>query len=87
VKQNIHPKYFDKASVRCACGNSWITGSTLPEVSVEICNHCHPFYTGKEKLVDTRGRIDKFKKRQSRAEEAKKVKPTKKARPKKQLVK
>lgn len=63
MKANIHPLYYPAAKVKCACGNSWTTGSTQPEFSVEICSKCHPFYSGKEKILDTRGRVDKFKKR------------------------
>lgn len=78
MKSGIHPQYF-QAQVKCACGNTWKTGSTVPEISVEICSHCHPFYTGKGKLLDTRGRIDKFKKRLSKSEEITKSKITKKS--------
>ena len=82
MKQDIHPQYYE-ATVKCACGNTWKTGSTVPEISVEICSNCHPFYTGKEKLLDTRGRVDKFKRRMSKSEEAIKTKAVKKARIKK----
>jgi len=61
MKQGIHPKYFDKAAVNCVCGNKFTTGSTLEKIDVEVCNKCHPFYTGQQKFVDIRGRIDKFK--------------------------
>jgi large subunit ribosomal protein L31 len=63
MKQEIHPQYHPKAKVSCACGNSWTTGSTVPEIKASICSKCHPFYTGQEKIVDTRGRVEKFKKR------------------------
>ena len=62
VKEGIHPNY-KKAVVRCACGETFETGSVKEELKVEICSKCHPFYTGKQKLVDTGGRVDKFKKR------------------------
>lgn len=62
MKEGIHPKY-DVSKVNCACGNSFETKSTRPEIRVEVCNKCHPFYTGKQKLVDTGGRVDRFKKR------------------------
>ncbi len=62
MKDGIHPKY-GKAQVTCACGNSFETSSTKPEIRVEVCNKCHPFYTGKQKLVDSGGRVDRFKKR------------------------
>jgi len=63
MKPEIHPKYYDKAQVKCACGSKWTTGSTVEELKLGICSNCHPFYTGQEKIVDTRGRVDKFKKR------------------------
>ncbi len=62
VKEGIHPKY-GKAIVKCACGNTFETGSTKPELRVEICSACHPFYTGKQKLVDSGGRVERFKKK------------------------
>ena len=83
MKQEIHPQYYPDAKVKCACGNSWKTGSTVAEISVEICSNCHPFYTGKEKMLDTRGRVEKFKKRMSKSEEAIKIKTAKKPRIKK----
>ncbi len=82
MKSDIHPKYFD-ATVHCACGSKWKTGSTMPEISVEICSQCHPFYTGKEKMLDTRGRVDRFKKRMSKSDVVIKNKTTKKPRIKK----
>ncbi len=63
MKDNIHPTYYDKAKITCACGNVIITGSTVPEMRIEICSHCHPFYTGKQKLVDSKGRITRFEKK------------------------
>lgn len=62
MKAGIHPDY-KQTVIRCACGNVIETGSTKENISIEICSACHPFYTGKQKLVDTGGRIDKFKKR------------------------
>lgn len=62
MKKDIHPPYFD-ATVSCACGNTFQAGSTLKELKVEICNSCHPFYTGKEKLFDAAGRVEKFKRK------------------------
>ncbi len=67
MKKDIHPKYYDKATVHCACGNTFTVGSTKPEINVEICEKCHPFYTGEEKLIDTAGRVEKFKTRTARA--------------------
>ncbi len=63
MQQGIHPQYYSDAKVKCACGHTWTTGSTQPELNVEICSKCHPFYSGKEKILDTRGRVDKFRKR------------------------
>ncbi|MCL5006878.1 MAG: 50S ribosomal protein L31 [Patescibacteria group bacterium] len=68
MKKDIHPKYYPEATVSCACGHTFKAGSTLPEMKVEICDHCHPFYTGKERLLDTAGRIEKFKARRLKAE-------------------
>ena len=62
MKEGIHPK-FGKAIVRCQCGETFETGSVEKELKAEICSKCHPFYTGKQKLVDTGGRVDRFKKR------------------------
>lgn len=62
MKPDIHPEYFT-SSVVCVCGNTYETKSTKKELRVDICSNCHPFYTGKQKLVDTEGRVDKFKKR------------------------
>jgi len=62
VKEDIHPEYVE-ASVKCGCGNTFKTRSTIPEIHVEICSVCHPFYTGKQKFVDTAGRIEKFQKK------------------------
>ena len=63
MKKEIHPKYYHDAKVKCACGNSFTVGSTVPEINVEICSKCHPFYTGKDKIIDTAGRVERFKKR------------------------
>jgi large subunit ribosomal protein L31 len=62
MKEGIHPNYSD-ANVRCACGETFVTGSTKKELHVEICSKCHPFFTGKQKLVDTGGRVERFKKK------------------------
>ena len=62
MKKGIHPKYH-KAIVRCACGTEFESGSTAKEIDVEICSQCHPFYTGKQKLVDSAGRVERFKKK------------------------
>lgn len=81
MKTDIHPKYFDKAKVACACGNTFTTGSTKEKIDVEICYNCHPFFTGKEHLIDTAGKVEKFKARRAKAAAAPKV--VKKARAKK----
>jgi len=62
VKEAIHPKYFE-VEARCACGATWKTHSTKPELHLEICSNCHPFFTGRQKLIDTEGRVDRFTKR------------------------
>jgi large subunit ribosomal protein L31 len=62
MKTEIHPTY-ETASVRCSCGNTFTTRSTKSELRVELCNECHPFYTGKQKLVDTGGRVERFERR------------------------
>lgn len=62
MKEGIHPKY-EVTTVQCACGNQFETRSTRNEIRVEICSSCHPFFTGKQKLIDTAGRIEKFKKK------------------------
>ncbi|MFC1501252.1 50S ribosomal protein L31 [Elusimicrobiota bacterium] len=65
MKEGIHPKYVD-CTVSCACGYTFKTRSTKPELKLEICSHCHPFFTGKQKLIDTAGRVEKFQKRFSK---------------------
>ena len=62
MKPGIHPEYHE-VEVRCACGNTFVTHSTKPELRLEICSVCHPFYTGKQKLVDTAGMVEKFERR------------------------
>ena len=63
MKSEIHPRYYDEAVVRCSCGASYTTGSTKAELRVEICNQCHPFYTGEQRIVDTEGRVDRLRRR------------------------
>ena len=65
MKDNIHPQFYTTAIVTCACGNTFSTGSTLKELHTEICSNCHPFYTGKQKILDTAGKVEKFKKHQA----------------------
>lgn len=63
MKADIHPKYFPKAKIKCACGNVIITGSVKENMEIEICSACHPFFTGKGKLIDSAGRVERFKTR------------------------
>jgi large subunit ribosomal protein L31 len=83
VKEGIHPKYYE-VEARCACGATWKTHSTKPELHLEICSSCHPFFTGKQKLLDTEGRVERFTKKygaqtsESRKTAAKATKTTKK---------
>ena len=68
MKADIHPTYYPKAKVTCACGQSFTVGSTVEEMHVEICSACHPFFTGKQKLMDAAGRVDRFRKRAERSQ-------------------
>jgi len=79
MKKDIHPKYYPNATIRCSCGNVIKTGATKPEMKVEICSACHPFYTGKEKTVDTAGRVEKFKQRLAKKSQTNKSKTKKKS--------
>lgn len=81
MKADIHPEFHMDAKVTCACGQTFTIGSTEKEIEVEICSNCHPFYTGIEKIVDTAGRVEKFKARQAAATgETKKAKKTREER-------
>lgn len=71
MKKNIHPKYNNKSAVTCACGATFPVGSTMDTIDVEICSQCHPFYTGNDKVLDTAGRVDRFKKRSAASAKAK----------------
>ena len=66
MQKNIHPQYYTDCKVTCACGNTFVTGSTQKEIRIELCNQCHPFYTGKQKFVDTARRVEKFQEKMSR---------------------
>lgn len=66
MKANIHPTWYPEAKVTCACGNTFTMGATFPEITVEVCYNCHPFYTGQMKFVDTAGRVDAFKAKQAK---------------------
>ncbi len=65
MKQDIHPTYFPQAQAICGCGKKFVIGSTVEKIEVEICSNCHPFFTGKEKLIDTAGKVEKFKQRRA----------------------
>ncbi len=79
MKKEIHPKYYPKAKIICACGAVYKVGSTVPETHIEICAQCHPFYTGKQKFVDIGGRVERYKKmvEKSKAAKGKRKKPKK----------
>ncbi len=64
MQDNMHPNWYTEAKVTCACGNTFTTGSTLPEIRVDICSNCHPLYTGTQKFVDTLGQVDRFIKKE-----------------------
>ncbi|HNP89336.1 MAG: 50S ribosomal protein L31 [Microgenomates group bacterium ADurb.Bin219] len=68
MKADIHPKYYPDCKVTCACGHTFITGSTVPQIKVEICSKCHPFFTGEMKYVDSLGRVERFKQKQAASE-------------------
>lgn len=79
MKQDIHPTYYPTATAVCGCGKHYSIGSTVQKIEVEICANCHPFYTGKEKLIDTAGKVEKFKaRRTAAASTTKKVKKVRK---------
>lgn len=87
MKKDTHPTYFAKAKVTCACGNVFTVGSTVEALNVEICSNCHPFYTGKDKLIDTAGRIDRFKHLVTRQTEESKIRKGKKVKKAKVVAK
>jgi len=72
MQKDIHPKYDLNTKATCACGAIFLVGSTMPEIKMEICSNCHPFYTGNEKVIDTAGRVDRFNKRRAASLKAKK---------------
>ena len=71
MKKGIHPEYY-KTTVKCACGNEFETGSTAKEIHVEICSKCHPFFTGKQKLVDSAGRVERFRRKYAKYDKSSK---------------
>ncbi|OGE30759.1 50S ribosomal protein L31 [Candidatus Daviesbacteria bacterium RIFCSPHIGHO2_02_FULL_36_13] len=84
MKANIHPNWIADAKISCACGNTFTTGSTIPEIKVELCNACHPFFTGTAKFVDTLGQVERFQKKTEESklkiEERKKILENRKSR-------
>ena len=72
MKKDIHPKYDINTTATCACGAVFVVGSTMPSISIEICSKCHPFFTGNEKVIDTAGRVERFKKRAAAGTKTKK---------------
>jgi large subunit ribosomal protein L31 len=72
MKKKIHPKHNNNSIVTCACGATFPVGSTMDQINIEICSQCHPFYTGNEKVLDTAGRVDRFKKRAAASSKTKK---------------
>ena len=72
MEKKIHPKWYPEAKISCACGHKFTAGATVPEIKVEICSQCHPFYTGQERLVDTAGRVEKFEKKLAVAQKTRK---------------
>ena len=78
MKAKIHPEYNEDCVVTCACGNTFTTGSTMKEIRVELCNQCHPFYTGKQKFVDTARRVEKFQEKATKVSAAAAVRKGKK---------
>jgi len=74
AKKDIHPKYYEEARVQCSCGNSFKVGSTKEFIETEICSNCHPFYTGKGKIIDKMGRVERFNKRLAKKQKKSKKK-------------
>jgi large subunit ribosomal protein L31 len=70
MKPELHPEWYPEAKVICACGNSWTVGATQPEIRTDVCNKCHPFFTGEQRIVDTEGQVDRFMRRLRAREEA-----------------
>ncbi len=88
MKKDIHPQYYPEAKVTCACGNNFTVGSTKPEIRIEVCGNCHPYYTGEAKFVDTEGRVERFQRREKAKVESKpKKEPAKKKQERPQTLK
>jgi large subunit ribosomal protein L31 len=76
VRDGIHPTYYHDAVVTCACGNTFVTGSTSKTLRVDVCSNCHPFYTGQQRIIDTGGQVERFLRRQRRVESTEPVATT-----------
>ena len=63
MQKKIHPQYFNETVIKCACGSEVVVGSTLEKMNIDVCSNCHPFYTGQDRILDTEGRVEKFKKK------------------------
>ena len=85
MKKDIHPKYYPDAKISCACGNSWTVGATVAEIRIDVCSQCHPFFTGEQRIIDTAGQVERFRRRLAKAvqgqEAAVEEKPTESALP------
>lgn len=79
MKQGIHPQYYSDCQVSCVCGNKFTTGSTVEKIDVDVCSKCHPFFTGQQKFVDIKGRIDKFNEKMAKGKATKEAKSANKA--------
>jgi len=85
MKKDIHPKYYPKAKIKCSCGAVFEIGSTQPEIDVEICSQCHPFYTGKERIIET-GQVERFRQRLAKKKDSKPKKEKIKKKNEKELL-
>jgi large subunit ribosomal protein L31 len=70
MREGVHPEWYPEARVVCACGNTWTTGATQPEIRTDVCSACHPFFTGEQRIVDTAGQVERFYRRLERGQEA-----------------
>jgi len=73
MKKDIHPRYYEEAVVKCACGRTWTTGSTQKELKTELCSACHPFFTGEQRIVDTAGQVERYLRRLEQFEEKRRI--------------
>jgi len=78
MKKDIHPKWYPNCQVACACGNTFTTGATVAELRVQLCNKCHPFFTGEQKFIDTLGKVERFERKRAKAAQIKTKKQKKK---------